>query len=134
MARYRGAAAIWASMVSLCGQTIISIMLFGHRHQDGGAWPIILFIFLTLDLSYAAYMVRLVERGTAPAWLVTTSTVFLSVALVGHSNFSLIFGEDPRRWSRHVDLLHLFLSAPIFPYGIYLVAAFGTKFLAEWHK
>lgn len=134
MTQGSGVTATWAAMAFLFGQTVISIMLFGHLHQDGGKWPIILFTFLTLDLFYAAYMIRLIESGAAPARLVTTSTVLLGVALLVHSNFWLIFGEDERYWSSYTGMLHLFFVSPIFPYGIYLVAVLATKLVAECRK
>jgi uncharacterized membrane protein len=65
MAPKSGITATWGAMAFLCGQTVISIMLFGRLHQDGGAWPIVLFILLTVDLFYARYMVGMFKRGVA---------------------------------------------------------------------
>jgi hypothetical protein len=134
MARHSGVTAAWGAMAFLCGQTVISIMLFGRLHQDGGPWPIVLFIFLTVDLFYARCMVGLVERHAAPAWLVFFSTVLLSLTLIVCSNFWLIFGNDISNLPSHIRALHQFFSSPIFPYGFYIVAVFATKLTATWWR
>jgi hypothetical protein len=134
MARHGAVMATWGAMAFLCGQTVISIMLFGRLHSDGGAWPIVLFIFLTVDLFYARCMVGLVETGVAPAWLVVFSTVLLSLVLIFYSNFWLIFGNDIPNLPYHVRALRQFFSSPLFPYGFYIVAVLATKFIATWRR
>jgi hypothetical protein len=102
-------------------------MLFGRLHQDGGAWPIILFIFLTVDLFYANYMIGLVKRGVAPAWAVVLSTVLLSLTLIVYSNFWLIFGTDALKMTYQIRALQQFFGSPIFPYGFYIGAVLATE-------
>jgi hypothetical protein len=125
---------IWIAIAFLCGQTVLSTTLFGQLHRDGGAWPLLMFIFLTIDLFYARYVIGLLETDLVPWWVASCLTVILSLALLVHGNFWLIFGDDTRPLPYHIRVLHQFFGSPIFPYAFYAAAIFANTLAANWRK
>jgi hypothetical protein len=121
----------WGAVLFLFAQTIASAFLF-RIHTDGGAWPIVLLVFFVIDMFYARFMLDVTARGAAAAWAMVLLTVLLAAALLIHSNFWLVFGDDPSLWSNKVRLLQRFFGSGLFPYLIYLIPVFIVKLIARW--
>jgi hypothetical protein len=77
-------------------------------------------------------MLDVTARGAAAAWAMVLLTVLLAAALLIHSNFWLVFGDDPSLWSNKVRLLQRFFGSGLFPYLIYLIPVFIVKLIARW--
>jgi hypothetical protein len=120
----------WGAVLFLFAQTIASAFLF-RKHADGGAWPIVLLVFFVIDMFYARFMLDAAARGAATAWAMVLLTALLSVALLIHSNFWLIFGEDPSLWSNNVRLLQRFFGSGLFPYLIYIIPVVIVELIAR---
>jgi uncharacterized membrane protein YhhN len=120
MVNNKGFVGASGAVAFLFAQAVFSALLFRAHNTDGGAWPLVLLVFTTINLFYARYVLGMARRGVTLAWVAAALTFLLAVCLFVHANFLLVFGDDPSLWPHAVQVLHRLLSSALFPYAIYV--------------
>jgi hypothetical protein len=121
MVKNKGLVGAFSAVALLFAQAVFSALLFRGHSIDGGAWPLVLLVFTTINLFYARYVLNVARRGVTLAWICAALTFWLAVGLFVHANFLIIFGDGSASWPPAVHVLHRFLNSGLFPYAVYVL-------------
>ena len=86
--------AVILALATLFFQTFFSTWIYALYGADGGAWPIILLVFLTADIIYARLMLYFLITQKLPSKEIVWSTIILSALLLIYNNAYLLFGTQ----------------------------------------
>lgn len=121
----------WLSVGILFLQNAISLTLFAQLNVDGGAWPIVLAIFGSVDFIYAVVLSWLIRRHDVLALHAAFSTLALSMLSFLFNNFGWLFGREGVIAETN---FHLGALADDFtPYALRVLFAFAPL-LTRTHK
>lgn len=122
------------AIITLFGQSIITVALFAKTTPDGGYWPIVLTITTALNIFYSTFVLWLVQIRFSRTRTTAVSTMVLAFCIFMLSNFGRIFGEQGHAALSKIGAAEVVSGDTMF-YSLYAVfaaipvfARLGTRF------